>query len=255
MTKKHAFTLIELLVVILIISILISLILPVLSSTKEVTKKTQCLSNQRQLMISYASFYVDHRGALVGAFDTPDGYSPTTPDNNWVIGGWITSPGTNEETVEDNLRPGTLWAYGGNAAIYKCPSDWRDNYIRSYTLNNFLNGSSDWASNGWAIPVDRIANAPQPSMTFSFLDEPDPRGCNVGSFVIFPKQGTNPYSWIDWPAPFHLKGNTHAFADGSARFWHFQDPRTLNIATFYTNVGKSSDLEYFQSIYNPGESK
>lgn len=61
-TRNHGFTLIELLVVTAIISILVSILLPALSQAREVTRRTVCLSNQRQLAIAvqfYARDYGD----------------------------------------------------------------------------------------------------------------------------------------------------------------------------------------------------
>jgi len=50
LTNKHVgFTLIELLVVIAVLSILLAILLPTLSKTRELSKRTVCQSNLRQI--------------------------------------------------------------------------------------------------------------------------------------------------------------------------------------------------------------
>ncbi len=64
MMKSRAFTLIELLVVIAIIALLIALLLPSLAQTREVARRTVCLSNQRQMAIAVTVYAMENREQL-----------------------------------------------------------------------------------------------------------------------------------------------------------------------------------------------
>lgn len=52
MTLQRGFTLIELLVVISIVALLIALLLPAIKHTRESSRRTVCLSNQRQISLA-----------------------------------------------------------------------------------------------------------------------------------------------------------------------------------------------------------
>jgi prepilin-type N-terminal cleavage/methylation domain-containing protein/prepilin-type processing-associated H-X9-DG protein len=69
MHKKHerAFTLIELLVVVAIIALLIAILLPSLGRAKENAKKTNCLSNLRQIAIAANTYAAKNDNVVVPA--------------------------------------------------------------------------------------------------------------------------------------------------------------------------------------------
>ena len=84
---RRAFTLIELLVVIAIIAILAAILFPVFAQAKEAAKKTQCVSNQKQLGLAFLQYANDFddlfpnpgggTSIASGAVPRPAGSSPT----------------------------------------------------------------------------------------------------------------------------------------------------------------------------------
>ena len=81
--KKHNFTLVELLIVIGIIAVLAGLVFPALSSARASARKTQCLSNQGQLMKLLAtSMNADNQQLVSGTENNLN--STTLSKPSWI---------------------------------------------------------------------------------------------------------------------------------------------------------------------------
>ena len=99
--NKRIFTLIELLVVISIISILAALLLPALGKARKRAKLIQCMSNLKQIGISFASYMVDYNDVFPEAAQKPT-VSPSLP------------------RIAD-----VLLSCAGSVNVFKCPVDIR----------------------------------------------------------------------------------------------------------------------------------
>ena len=64
LTRKRAFTLVELLVVIGIIALLVGILLPTLNKARMAALRTQCMSNQRQILLGLEMYKVASRGGI-----------------------------------------------------------------------------------------------------------------------------------------------------------------------------------------------
>jgi len=148
--KAAAFTLIELLVVMVVVVFLISTLLPSLARSTVNSRSYQCLNNHRRLTAAWRMYADENRDATVFAAD--DGSSTGNPLNQyaWASGNIDFSPGNrNNWDINADITKRPLWPFsGGDASIYRCPSD--ESYVvingtarlrvRSMSMNIYLGG-------------------------------------------------------------------------------------------------------------------
>ncbi len=234
--SNRGFTVIELLVVMSIIILLIAMLLPALRQGRESGRTAVCLSQVRQFMAGWSSYTDDSQGRLMGAHTWQLDY-------DWVY----TPPAPPHIETEQNLIEGMMYTQVNDLTIYKCPTDPRETYLRTYSMNNYFSGTSNWHIR----PIFRMGEVRRPSNQMVMLEEPDPRGYNWGSWVIYPQGHPNQNNWIDWPASYHNGGNSLGFADGHSEHWRWEDNRTIELSWFNASTPDNPDLQRLQQVYSP----
>jgi len=272
--QPGAFTLIELLVVIAVIAILASLLLPALARAKAEAKKTNCLSNLKQLQLCYIMYYQDYNGALV-----PNNAIPTAEDNDsWMTGNATTM--TNVSYIEN----GYLYAYNRSTGIYVCPAETAMttatpsmgnpnpvavprllSYSMDYNLGSTNPGyalynvqtEKQLTPNLQTIAGGVVTRNPGPSAHSVFWHE-DARSIDNGSFGIWP-YGTD--QWWNVPSTLHSKGSCMSFFDGHAEYWKWRGTTVLvagvtgtigNVNVSSASVPDMADLLRAQASGRPG---
>ena len=149
-SNRTGFTLIELLVVIAIIAILAAILFPVFAQAKAAAKKTQCLSNSKQIGL----------GMLM--------YANDNDDNLPLWQTWMATP-PDQQTYFNSLASWgmTLFAYGDaimpyvkNTQLFSCPTHSGDDtpgldlgwttvkQPLHYALNAFVSSAHYWPLDG-----------------------------------------------------------------------------------------------------------
>lgn len=225
MTARRAFTLIELLVVVSIIAILAALLLPALGNSKELSKKTECANNLRQLEIAAQAYTGDNADYYPIAYYFQ------------MVGKVAYSYAWDFTTVEGNpnvVIPGLLWQGLSAPQIQQCPS---------------FSGSANWLSDpetGYNYNTSYIGHGqdediPQPAKCASVL--------RPGNTVIFGDgqyaDGADKFMRAPYPNPadedfWGRNTGTQGFRHLHQSEASFCDGHVESLANCYTNNGEDS---------------
>ncbi len=249
---RSGFSLVELLAVVVIIMLLLALMMPLLKNAKLNGQRTVCLSNLGVLGKGFVQYPPNNDGRLMiteAWADTPE---------CWVRIG----------STADNIKQGALWPYVLDLRVYHCPAHPFQNFLRSYSWNDFINGGDYAGLNEKDAKGDitfygvwkKIGQIPFPSRTMAQMDDIDPRGMGwlVGTWVI---DVHNKYKYVDPVPSWHAGGMNLNFMDGHAEYWKWEDPRTLsmvndanlnNMNAFFQTHSGSKDWWRLRQVVNPG---
>ncbi|MDR3688587.1 MAG: prepilin-type N-terminal cleavage/methylation domain-containing protein [Fimbriimonas sp.] len=139
MKVLRAFTLIELLTVIAIIAILAAILFPAFARAKESAKKTQCLSNLRQIGNGIVLYMDDSDGIFPHALDASDKFDPQI---------WAQFPDYQSQIPTMPFLTDVLQPYIKSYDLFHCPSDSGTVVLDSHFPDSFVSSPTMFRTYG-----------------------------------------------------------------------------------------------------------
>lgn len=232
--SQRGFTLIELLVVIAIIAVLASLLMPALAAAKAKALQVNCVSNHRQLGLTWMLYQDDNNGRLPNNLRENATSNPSWVDST-VHGD---TPGFYQKEYLIDPRRAAFARYLTDHNVYRCPAErtyfMRPNRqrvlkLRSYSMNDYITppGGGSW---GVQYHYRRQADMVRPSTTFVFIDSEPGSIC----YTPFRIPDTDRDQWFTAPGAMHAKGTGVTFSDGHAEAKKWKRP-TMRLPVNRTN--------------------
>jgi len=191
---RRGFTLIELLVVIAIIAILAAILFPVFAQAREAARKTQCLSNVKQIATAYMMYLQDY----------DETFPPHVTERTAPSGTPDTLIGRAPFTYKTKLAP-----YVRNEGLFKCPSApaWPTPAAGQWYTTDYGNNHNE-------------ANLPTSTNQAWYQANPD-FGFNEGTTL----------ATISFPARFILVGDAGRSDNTASRGGMYPQPWAFDVAS------------------------